>query len=201
MKTDFRVTVNRLLAHAAIGLACVGLAGCGGGPVAAPASYAAHAHKDGGWACDYPEGWSAESGGKKNSWGKFAKGSAQIKLATDLTGSLMGDMASLGQKDGPATLEDYPVHKIHVADEAEFAKEYSDYKEQAPAEFSCGIGGSSRKSEFTASGGFAGPVHGYRATMLGRDKRFRVTCVCSESDWEALKPAFDKVLESFRSAG
>lgn len=201
MTTNHRVAVNRLFANIVLGLMFIGLAGCGGGPVAAPASYAAHEHKDGGWACDYPDGWSAESGGKKNSWGKFTKGSAQIKLATDLTGSLMGDMASLGQKEGPATPEDYPVHKIHVADEAEIAKGYSDYKEQEPVEFSSGIGGSARKSEFTAAGGFGGPVHGYRATMLGRDKRYRVTCVCSESDWETLKPAFDKVLESFRSAG
>src|SRR5215207_7931583 len=131
MTIDCHEAVSRRAMLIASGTSLLMLSGCGGGgPVPAPASYATHEHKDGGWASDYPEGWTAESGGKKNSWGKFAKNSAQIKLATDLTGSLMGDMASIGQKDGPATPEDYPVHKIHVADEQEVAKDYSDYKEQ-----------------------------------------------------------------------
>lgn len=183
-----------------LAIVCLGLAGCGGGPVAAPTSYANYENRDAGWACEYPEGWSADGGGKKNSWAKFSMGSAKISLATDLTGSLMGDMASMGQKEGPATPEDYPVHKVHVADKDTVAQEYSDYKEEKPQEFNNSIG-PARKSEFTASGGFSGPIHGYRATFLSRDRRFRVVCICSESDWPNLKPAFDKVLESFRSAG
>ncbi len=201
MKTNLQLAACRLLSLVSLSALFVLQAGCGGGPVAAPKSYKEYAYKDGGWACDYPEGWTAESGGKKNSWGKFESGSAQIKLATDITGSLMADMASIGQKDGPATLEDYAVHKVHVGAEDEAAAEFGDYKEQEPVEFMNAVGGSSRKSEFTASGGFSGPIHGYRATFLNRDRRFRVFCTCSESDWKTLQPAFDKVLESFRSAG
>jgi hypothetical protein len=178
------------------------LPGCGGGPVPAPTSYATYETKDGGFAVEYPEGWDADGGGKKNSWAKFSKGTAEISLQTDLVGSLMGDMgAGMGNKLGPPDPEDYPVHKVHVADKETVAQEYSDYKEQEPVEFQNAIGGPGRKSEFTASGTLSGPIHGYRATFLGRDKRFRVTLTCSESDWENLKPAFDKVLESFRSAG
>jgi hypothetical protein len=104
-------------------------------------------------------------------------------------------------KLGPPADEDYPVHKAHVMGLEAAGKEYSDYKEEAPTKFSNSIGGEGRKSEFTASGGLSGPIKGYRATFLSRDRRFVLYCTCKESDWANLKPGFDKVLESFRSAG
>jgi len=52
------------------------------------------------------------------------------------------------------------------------------------------------RAEFTASGSFGGTLKGYRATALSRDRRVRVMCKCSKDDWEKLKPAFDKVIES-----
>jgi hypothetical protein len=186
-----------------LGLAAVSLlaAGCGGGPVPAPTAYTPFEWKDGGWALDYPEGWDATAAGKKNSSGKFSKGSAEIKLSTDVSGSVMAEMGSGGyNKLGPPDPEDYPVHKAHVMGKDNAASNYGDYKEEAPTTFNSNLG-EGRKSEFTASGGLSGAIKGYRATLLSRDRRIQIFCTCKESDWANLKPAFDKVLESFRSAG
>lgn len=201
MTIDSRNAICRLFSIVLCCTAIASLSGCGGGPVPAPTSFKTFELKEAGWACEYPEGWDAKGGGKKNSSATFSKGSAKVSLATDITGSLMGDMASMGQKQGPAGPEDFPVHKVHMGDKDNVAKEYADYKEKEPEEFQNAIGGSSRKSEFTAAGGFSGPIHGYRATFLSRDRRFKVMCICSESDWKNLQPAFDKILESFHSAG
>ena len=192
-------TAQRMLSLVVLGAVAASLSGCGSEPIPAPTAYAPFELKDGGWACDYPEGWSADGGGKKNSWATFAKGSAKIKLQTDVSGSVLGDMASLGQRQGPMEMDDYPVHKVHMSD-PEAGQAFGNYQEQEPLEFTNQVGGYGRKSEFTASGGLSGPIKGYRATFLTRDKRFRVTCTCNESDWANLKPAFDKVLESFRPA-
>jgi hypothetical protein len=188
------------LFHAVLAVAIAAVSGCGGGPVPAPTSYKSFEHKDGGWGLEYPEGWDASAGGKKTSTGTFSKGSAKIKLQTDLAGSLMSEGGSYN-KTGPPSDEDFPVHKAHVMAKEKVASEYSEYKEEEPTKFSAQLGGEGRKSEFTASGGFSGPVHGYRATLLSRDYRYVIVCVCSESDWANLKPAFDKVLESIRPAG
>jgi hypothetical protein len=181
------------------------LAGCGGGPVPAPTSFATYTAKGGAFACDYPEGWEVDSG---KFTGNFTKGSAQIKVKSDISGSVIGDMASLGGGgfggDTPrgTTDEDYPAHKIHAMGPGPLAEEFSEYKEQETiTNFQNSLGGQGRKSEFTAAGGLTGPLHGYRATFLNRDRRFTVVCVCNESDWANLKPAFDRVLESFRSGG
>ena len=202
MTTEVRSFWQRSMSLFSLAAFSVMVAGCGGGPVPAPTSYKTWENKDGGVAVDYPEGWDADGGGKKNTWASFEKGSAKIKLQTDITGSLLGDMAG-GPSDklGPPSDEDYPVHKVHVLGKDAVAAEFSDYKEEKPTKFQNAIGGEGRKSEFSASGGFSGPVKGYRATFLSRDRRFTVICTCAESDWATLKPAFDKVLESFRSAG
>jgi hypothetical protein len=200
MTINPRYCVHRLLTTVLMGVVAAALAGCGGGPVPAPTAYKAFEYKDGGWAVDYPEGWDASAGGKKTSSGTFSKGSATIKLQSDLAGSLMSEGGGYN-KLGPPSDEDFPVHKAHVMGKDKVAGEFGDYKEQEPTKFNASLGGEGRKSEFTASGGFSGPVHGYRATLLSRDYRFTIVCVCSESDWKNLQPAFDKVLESFRSAG
>jgi hypothetical protein len=194
--------VQQLFSFFSLGLVSVLLAGCGGGPVPAPTAFKPFDWKDGGWGCEVPEGWEASASGKKNSSAKITKGSAKISLRTDVSGSLMAEMGSGGyNKQGPPSDEDYPVHKAHVMGLEQASSEYSDYKEEKPTKFNNAIGGEGRKSEFTASGGFSGPIKGYRATFLSRDRRFTVFCTCNESDWETLKPAFDKVLESFHSVG
>jgi hypothetical protein len=50
---------------------------------------------------------------------------------------------------------------------------------------------------YTAAGGFLkSPLHGYRATILGGERRISFEARCRDSDWPALKPAFERVLTS-----
>jgi hypothetical protein len=176
-------------------------AGCGSGPVAAPTSYSQYNAKDGTFACEYPDGWSADGGGKNGPlWATFTSGPAEIRVNADVAGSLMGDIAgSVGLGGGqtmPIDLE--PVAKVHELGKETAAQKYSGYTEVGNAtELKAGLG-PARRSEFTATTAFGSGQHGYRATILAKDKRVVVFCACPESDWQTLEPAFARVLESFQ---
>lgn len=185
-----------------VGLSLISLAGCGSSPAAAPTAYADYNSPGGTFACEYPEGWEADGGGKRGlEWAKFKSGSAEIRVDTGVAGSLMGDIAgTLGGKTGEEELgpEFEPVHDVHIAGTDWAEKEYSGYKEVGEPAVLEVFGGAARRSEFTASGTFGGGLHGYRSTMLGHDKAVTVICICAESDWKTLQPAFDHVLSTFR---
>ena len=87
-----RTRTGSMLAVAARVSGAVVLAGCGGG-AEAPTGYANYNAKNGAFACDYPENWESDGGGKSNHWAKFTSGSALVRIKTDITGSLMGDIA------------------------------------------------------------------------------------------------------------
>ena len=187
--------LHRLLSVISLGVV---LAGCGGGAVPAPTAYKEYAAKESSFTVQYPDGWDVKGGGKGNHCAKFSKSSALISVSTNLSDSLMGDLASIGAGSNSAhmTEEDAAVHKIHLKNKGELAEDFGETKEEKPVKFVSMLG-EGRKSEFTAGGGLGGSIHGYRATILGRDRRLKIVCTCSESDWPTLKPAFDKVLESF----
>jgi len=188
------------IAVAAAGL-LVPLAGCGG-KVVVPESYTTYHAKDGSFSIDYPEGWEAAGGGKGHYWAKFTSGSAEIRVETNVSGSLIGDIAGSGMGDmlgmdlSQEEMDDLsPVAKVHEFEKEQVAESLSGYEEKKPETVRSGLG-DTRKAEFTASGSFGGTLKGYRATALSRDRRVRVMCKCSEDDFEALKPAFEKVIES-----
>jgi hypothetical protein len=173
--------------------------GCGGGPAAAPTSYADFNSNGGTFACKYPEGWDEKAGGQRGlEWAKFTSGSAEIRIDAGAAGSLMGAIAkNIGHMDpDAANPEQTPVHAVHADGVKEAQKNFSGYKEVGdPVPFDAPLGPAER-SEFTASTTFGSGLHGYRATVLGHDKSVYVTCVCPESDWKTLEPAFDTVLKS-----
>lgn len=177
----------------------LGLVGCSQAPVAAPTSYADFNHKEGTFACEYPEGWEETSGGKRGPhWATFKSGPATIRLNADLAGSLMGD--AMGGRQGDADLppEMQPVHRIHVDGKRAAEDEYSGYQEVGqPREIDVSLG-PARVSEFTATTTFGSGLHGYRATVLGHNRRVVAFCICPESDWKALQPAFDHVLSTLK---
>jgi hypothetical protein len=86
------------------------------------------------------------------------------------------------------------VAAVHQREKRDFEEE-AGVEEQGPLAVPTGFG-DTRKSEFTGTTTFSGQIHGYRATALGLNYRFRVVCECSEADWADLKPVFDKVIES-----
>lgn len=172
--------------------------GCSQAPVVAPTSYVAYNHNEGTFACEYPDGWQADGGGKHGPiWATFQSGPAEIRLSGDAVGSLMGD-AMGGRHQDELPLELQPVHVIHVNDMDSAKDKYPGYQEIGqPKELDVALG-PARVSEFTATTTFGSGLHGYRVTVLGHNKRVTGFLVCPESDWKTLQPAFDHVLSTLK---
>ena len=178
-----------------------GAIGCGSAPVTAPTAFTAYNSKNGTFACEYPEGWDADGGGGRGpEWAKFLSGPAEIRVSTGVAGSLMADVASSagGTNLEPVPPELEPVHDIHMDGVEDAEKNYGGYKETGEPQVMEVSLGPARRSEFTASTTFGSGLHGYRATILGHDKAVTVFCICPESDWKTLQPAFDHLLGSLR---
>jgi hypothetical protein len=172
--------------------------GCGGGRAAVPSSYKAYHAKDGCFKIDYPTEWAVEGGGAGvYAWAKFTSGSASIAVNTSLVGSLLGDLANatsqmIAPKDDD---EDHaPAAVVHERERETF-EQTEGVKEQTPTTIKAGWG-KARRAEHTGSKNFGGAIHRHRATILSPDYRIRVICQCPESEWAALKPVFEKVIES-----
>jgi hypothetical protein len=181
---------------AMIGVALV-ISGCGGRAVV-PTSFNTFNSKDGSFQIQYPAEWTAESGDRSGyAWAKFTSGNAEISVDANAVGSVIGDLAKTGMvmTNDVANMEDRsPVAATHETEREGF-EEDAGVKEQKPAPVKTGLI-DARRSEFTGKKTFGGAIHGYRVTCLSSMKRIRVVCQCPESEWEALKPAFDKVIES-----
>ena len=174
------------------------LPGCGG-QVPAPTEYVTCLDKGGQFACDAPKGWEVDAGGKPdspNSFAKFTRGNAEIKVVADFAGSLFGDMnkgpgAMLGGDAEP------PVARVHPMGVRQMKEDFPGYEERDPKPVQSGMG-EGRRSTFIANGSIGGKVYGYRATYLSGDRRITVVCSCPATNWKALKPAFEKVIVSLR---
>lgn len=171
--------------------------GCGGS-VPAPKAFVPMGSNDGRFACEFPQGWETELGGNTDySWCKARSGSADIKVDADLAGSLMGDIARAGGDDESG--ENAPVAVAHEHGKRKFEEDWEKYEERPPVTFMSAGLGEGRRSTFIASSALGGKVFGYRATLLGGDRRINVICKCPPSNWKALKPAFEKVVKSVRT--
>ena len=172
--------------------------GCGTPPVKAPSGYATYNAKDGTFQCEVPQGWEVKGGGKRGPvWATFTSGPAQITIRGDITGSLMaGDDARRGNLGEEAPELD-PVHEIHEGmGKLQAEEEFSGLADIAGPDVMKLRLGPARRSEFTAKTSFGGSLHGYRLTCLGHNKRVVAYCVCPDSDWQTLQPAFDHILDS-----
>jgi hypothetical protein len=181
---------------------CLLSTGCGS-KVEAPTSFDVWKDGDGAFSIEYPSDWDASGGGKNGvKWAEFTQGSATIKLDFNMVASLIGDLSQAGAGAGfqqePIDPEELilraPVHKAHLFGKKAAELNYPGYAETAPIVYRCKIG-DSRKSEFKSSS-IGGSIRGYRATSLTLNHGVLLYCTCAPSDWEDLKPAFDRILES-----
>lgn len=183
----------------AVGLLTVVCIGCGGssGPPSVPKWFARYNSPDGTFAVRYPEGWDADGkAGKRIAWARFESAGAKIDVRADAKASLMDDAGGGRIADREAPSPDLaPVHGIHELGLDNAAEDYGDFQETAAGTqvLDCPLG-PARFSEFTGTAGFAGAIHGYRATAIGHKRGVHLVCVCPEADWPAMKPAFDHVL-------
>lgn len=161
--------------------------------VDAPKSYTTYTAIDNTFSCDQPGGWKLkESGvqGGAESQAMFKLGHAQVHIVSDAVGSLMADATSsslIPQK--PA------VQRLHEADEHQLADELPGYDEGDAQPFQSKVG-DSRLSEWTADGGGGGKLHGYRVTMLDKDREITVICLSPQRNWAVLQPAFQRIISS-----
>jgi hypothetical protein len=187
---------NNFLSILSLGMLFV-LGGCGGKAVV-PTSYNTFNADDGSFQLEYPAEWTVESGGKSGfAWANFKSGSAQILVDSNSVGSLIGDIAKTGGSAalGQAPIADEsPVALVHEH-EREVFEEEGGYKEQKPETIMIKLG-EARRSEYTGKTALGAGIRGYRLTALSSEKRIRLTCECPEGEWEALKPAFNKAIET-----
>ncbi|HEU4752043.1 MAG TPA: hypothetical protein VFU47_02965 [Armatimonadota bacterium] len=184
-------------------------------PVKPISSFGTFTAKDKAFACAYPANWKSRSFGGSNgtlSGGVFQQGSASISVEADLAGSLMGDimkapgamMSDIGSQPGMGAVAGPamkpPVEKLHEAAAAKMEKEYPDYQEQPAQAFQTRIG-EGRYSEFTHAGALGSKYHGFRATILGGERRIEVICDAPERDWDLVRKPFLQVIGSVSPGG
>ena len=182
--------------------ACVLISGCGG--VVVPKSYDTFNAKDGTVKLKRPAGWEQKRGTAKNFRSvQFSSGPAKIRVLGDVSGSLVGDIASGGQAGSelqdalPEDMADEYSAVAQVHEEMslrQLSDELGELDVKSTETIESGLG-DARKSEFTVSGTL-GSTHGYVVTALGHNKRVRVICTCPEKHWETLKPVYDEVVGS-----
>jgi hypothetical protein len=141
------------------------------------------------------------------SGGEFKQGSAFISVTSDLAGSLMADISRApggGMIDvggvpgmgGMATAAPKPpIEKLHEAALNKFKKEYKEYEEEDAKPFNTPFG-EGRFSEFSYQAVFGASHRGYRATLLGGERRIEVVCTAPEKNWGTMKAHYAKVISS-----
>ncbi len=165
-------------------------------PAVLPASYQTYTAIDNSFSCDQPGGWSLHETGATNgnlATAAFQSGPARVRVISDATGSLMGDIQNSGNANLPPAQQVPPVQKLHTMDETQLAASLPGYDE-GDAQAIPSASGEARVSEWTA----AGNLRGYRVTMLGREREFTVICFCPERDWPVLRPAFQRIIGSVK---
>jgi hypothetical protein len=165
-------------------------------PAVVPTSYKTYTAIDNSFSCDQPAGWSLRETGATNgnlATAVFDSGPARVRVISDATGSVMGDIAGAGNANLPPAQQVPAVQKIHMMDEKQLAASLPGYDE-GDAQPIQSASGDARVSEWTAGGS----LRGYRVTMLGREREFTVICFCPERDWPALRPAFQRIIGSVK---
>jgi hypothetical protein len=166
----------------------------GGGPPAQPVTaWERFTTEENEFSFDYPAGWRAKGYGLRGRREVEVKGSsATINVQENLAGSLVGDIANAAARGKPVPDELSPVAQVH---EVRRPQESSSYQEE-PAVTVMTKFGKARRSTYKD-----GSKRGYRATVLLTQTALDVFCECRDSDWETLRPAFERVIESLGRGG
>ena len=165
--------------------------------VAAPASYKTYTALDGSFSCDRPAGWKmTESGMQGGSLAQaaFEQGPARVRVVADAAGSLLSESFNSANANLPPEQQTPPVEKLHAMDKKQLADDLTHYQEQ-PAQKAALPGGDARVSEWTAADS-SGNLHGYRVTMLNKEREITVICLSPERNWATLQPAFQRIINS-----
>lgn len=187
-----------------VGLTFLGtLLGCGE-PVKTPTSFKKWNAKDGLFSVEYPEGWEAKGGGNHGiQWAEFKKGSCVISIDSNVSGSVVADIAGNANPglNGDAPIDPKVAEKLAPAavahewirkDDVRF-ENYKNYQEEQPAVISPPLG-EGRKSLFTAVTG-GRKVKGYRITIPTNEKAIIIFAYGPEKEFGKLQAAYDQIFD------
>ncbi len=190
--------VDRVL----LAISCIGLlVFCGCGNVAAPTSFVEHNAKDGSYCLQVPEGWDQSDGGRNQyHHSTIKKGGAKIDITASGTSSMImgGDIAvsdSFDDSDDPDALDLTAIAAAHQHGLEKMLLDFDDLVATKAEKLHTDLG-DARRSEITYSGSLGGTVRGYFASIDGHNQLVTVICTCGEDNWESLKPAFAKAIET-----
>jgi hypothetical protein len=158
-----------------------------------------------------PKGWKGsgqiEVGGNAGSI-ELTSGTALVRIGADLAGSLMADMTTASNNQMGGLADALPggmgaavraankpaIERLHEAQAQTVGKKFEEFNDGKMQTLQSSLG-EGRFSEFTGKDG-GREMHGYRVTILGGDKRYSVRAQCAESDWNTLKPVYEKIIQS-----
>jgi hypothetical protein len=167
----------------------VRLAGGGSPPAQPVTAWEKYSTEEKEFGFDYPAGWDAMSYGIRGKRHAEVKGGggALITVKESMEGSVVGDIFKAADRGKPVEEDRTPVAKWH---EMRRPKDSSSYREEPAVTVNTRFG-PARRSAYTE-----GSKRGYRATVLMSRTALDVFCECRASDWETLRPAFERVIES-----
>ena len=167
--------------------------------VSVPASYTTYTSLDNTFSCDQPAGWDHHETGAPGgvlSTVSFSKGNVRFKVISDAEGSLMSEGANAANANLPVEQQTPPVEKLHARDKHQLADNIPGCSEEKPTIFTSKVG-DSRASEWIDSEDKSGSrLHGYRITMLDKDREITVICSSPERNWAVMKPVFQHLVAS-----
>ena len=167
-----------------------------GAPPAQPVTQFVKFSTDGNeWGFEHPAGWKASCYGLPGKREAEIKGpAATITVKENIGGSLVGDVARAFDRGEEVPDEFSPVAKVHDMRKPK-KDDLPNYKEE-PAVTVMTKFGKARASVYTD-----GSRKGYRATILMNQTALDIFCDCRASDWDALKPAFERVISTMGTGG
>ncbi len=148
--------------------------------------------------CDCPKGWEVTSGGGREGvppWAKFNKGGASVEIRDSVSGTPGAKVNRALHMGTPIELGTAPVAEVHEHRKKSVADSMRNYEETAPQKLEHHLG-DALIAEFTAKPLFSRAIHGFHATVLDEFHQLTIVCRCTESEWEALKPAFQHVIST-----
>ena len=167
--------------------------------VGVPTSYTTYTSLDNTFSCDQPASWDHHETGAPGgvlSTVSFSKGNVRFKVISDAEGSLMSEGANAANANLPVEQQTPPVEKLHERDKHQLADNIQGYSEEKPTIFTSKVG-DSRASEWIESEDKSNSrLHGYRITMLDKDREITVICSSPERNWVVMKPVFQHLVAS-----
>jgi hypothetical protein len=175
--------------------------------VPAPTAYTTFVAPNKDFQINGPEGWDVvtaydvqgDSSSDSNVGGvKFKYSHAYIDVTTNSVVEIRNDILLNGAGAAPDALFGSLAAYEQKRSKGHVAGVLKNYQEKKMPRFASPMG-EAAICEYTADGpkiGFGPKVHGYRMTTVGPKVYALIDCQCPEADWQTLKPAFVKVINT-----